>query len=410
MFDIDTWQEIFSTIRKNKLRSFLTAFSVAWGIFMLIILLGAGQGLQNGVKANFEADAVNTIWISAGQTTMEYKGLKPGRFLRFTNRDYYETGTQNKDEIDQLAANINVYNKNISYGKESVNYRVVGTFPGLEAIELPNVIEGRFINKFDIENQRKIALLSSKIQKELAKNGKNLLGEWIKIDNIPFRVIGIYEESNDRENNRVYIPFTTAQQCFGLINRVDFVSMTLTNLTVQETVEFENKLKKQFASRHNFNVEDKRAIFINNNLKNYEQILLLFAGIKGFIWLIGIGTIIAGIVGVSNIMIIVVKERTKEFGIRKAIGATPWSIISQLLLESIFLTTIAGYIGLVLGVGVLEIVSKYLPKSDFFLNPEANLEIAIVATLLLIVCGALAGLVPARRAARIQPVEALKEE
>ncbi len=410
MFDLDTWQEIFSTIRKNKLRSILTAFSVAWGIFMLIILLGAGQGLQNGVKANFEADAVNTIWISAGQTTMEYKGLKPGRFLRFTNRDYYETDIQNKHDIDQLAANINVYNKNISYGKESVNYRVVGTFPALEAVELPNVTEGRFINKFDIERQRKIALISSKIQKELSKNEENLLGKWIKIDNISFKIIGIYEEANDRENNKVYIPFTTAQQSFGLINRVDFISMTLTNLTIQETIKFENKLKKQFASRHNFNVEDKRAIFINNNLKNYEQILLLFAGITGFIWLIGIGTIIAGIVGVSNIMIIVVRERTKEFGIRKAIGATPWSIISQLLLESIFLTTIAGYIGLVLGVGVLEIISKYMPKSDFFLNPEANIEIAIVATLLLIVSGALAGLVPARRAARIQPVEALKEE
>jgi len=290
-----------------------------------------------------------------------------------------------------------------------VSYRIIGTHPGMEHIENVNITKGRFINPLDINEFRKVIVLSSKIQRELFKNEESI-GKWVQINNIPFRVVGIYEEVNERENNRAYIPLSTAQQSFSMPNVLNNITLTVRNLSIEESNVFEEKLKQQFAARHNFNKEDNRAIYINNNLKNFNQISLLFAGITAFVWLIGIGTIIAGIVGVSNIMIIVVKERTKEFGIRKAIGATPGSIISQIIMESVFITTFAGYIGLVAGVGLLEIINKYTPPNDFFRNPEANLQIAIATTILLILSGTLAGLVPALRAARIRPIEALRDE
>jgi putative ABC transport system permease protein len=410
MFDIDTWQEIFATIGKNKLRSFLTAFSVAWGIFMLIVLLGAGQGLQNGVKANFESDAVNSIWIYPGRTSKEYKGLQPGRPTRFTNRDYLETTRINNKNIEYSTANVNAWGtQSITYGKESVNYSIIGTYPGMQEIEQANPVKGRFINQMDMDNSRKSVILSEKIRKELFKD-KEALGEWVNLNGIPFNVVGIYEDANERENDRVFVPFTTAQRSFGLPNRVNNLAFTITGLSTEETEKLEADLRKQFASRHIFDPEDKRAMYINNNLKNYQQISMMFAGIAAFVWLIGIGTIIAGIVGVSNIMLIVVKERTKEIGIRKAIGATPWSVVQHVMMEAILITTVAGYFGLVLGVGILELFSAFVPPSEFFRSPEANIQIAVSATFLLIICGAIAGFVPARRAARIKPVVALRDE
>ncbi len=410
MFSIDTWQEIFTTIGKNKLRSFLTAFSVAWGIFMLIVLLGAGQGLQNGVKANFESDAVNSIWIYPGRTSKEYKGLQPGRPTRLTNRDYTETMRLNSSNLEFSAASVNAWGaQTISYGKEMVNYNITGTYPGMGEIEQARAVQGRFINQADMDNSRKSVILSEKIRKELFKN-KEALGEWVNLNGIPFKVVGIYEDANERENDRVFVPFTTAQRSFGLPNRVNNLAFTITGLSVEETEKLEEELRKQYAARHSFDPEDKRALFINNNLKNFQQISMMFTGIAAFVWLIGIGTIIAGIVGVSNIMLIVVKERTKEIGIRKAIGATPWSVINHVMMEAILITTVAGYFGLVLGVGLLELFSALVPSSEFFRSPEANIQIALSATFLLVICGAIAGFVPARRAARIKPVVALRDE
>ena len=410
MFSIDTWQEIFATIGKNKLRSFLTAFSVAWGIFMLIVLLGAGQGLQNAVRASFESDAVNSIWIYPGRTSKEYKGLQPGRLTQFKNHDYSETMVLNGANIEYSTSNVYVRgSRTISYGKEEVSYSIIGSYPGMRDIEQANPIQGRFINQIDMDESRKSVVLSEKIRKELFKN-KEALGEWVNLNKIPFKVIGIFEDVNERENDRVFIPFTTAQRSFGMSNQINNLAFTVTGLNVEETEKLETKLRKQFASRHSFDPEDDRAMYINNSLKNFQQISLLFTGISAFVWLIGIGTIIAGIVGVSNIMLIVVKERTKEIGIRKAIGAPPRSIITHIMMEAVLITTVAGYFGLVLGVGVLELFSALVPPSDFFRNPEANIQIALSATVLLIICGAFAGFVPARRAAKIKPVVALRDE
>ncbi len=410
MFSIDKWHEIFITIGKNKLRSALTAFSVAWGIFMLIILLGAGQGLQNGIMANFESDATNGMWIYSGITSKEHDGLQSNRYIQFNNRDYDETKRINSENIEHSNATVWVWSDNlITYGKESVNYDIAGVYSGAQEIEKTDIIKGRFINKLDCNENKKSVVISEKARLELFKD-KNAIGEWINIGGIPFKVVGIYISDSDRDNDVVFVPFSTAQRSFSLANRVNILSLTIKGLTTEETEDFEKALRKQFASRHNFDPTDESAIYIQNNLVNLKQINAMFSGISAFIWLIGIGTIIAGIVGVSNIMLIVVKERTKEIGIRKAIGATPWSIIGDILMEAILITTVAGYFGLVLGVAVLELFSTIVPPTDFFRSPQANLQIAISATILLIICGTIAGFVPARRAAAIKPIVALRDE
>ncbi len=408
MFDIDKWQEIFSTIRKNKLRTFLTGFSVAWGIFMLIILLGSGRGLENGVQIQFERDATNSIWIYRGQTSMPYKGLKPGRRIKFTNEDYDYSKREIKN-IENLSSRLSIFQQqNLSYKSEYGNFGIVAVHPGTKQLENVDILEGRFLNDLDVEANRKVVIVSTDVKNALFKDG-DFLGEYIKINNIPFRVVGLFEDSSERDNQRVYIPVSTAQKIYTGGREIHNLAFTTGDASMEESLEIENDIRAKFAARHKFDKDDQRALFINNNVEEYEKFQNLFAGIRLFVWIIGIGTIIAGIVGVSNIMLIVVKERTKEIGIRKAIGATPRSIVGLILLESILITGFAGYVGLVLGVGLLELLSPHI-QSEFFANPEADFRIAVSATILLIVSGALAGFVPARKASSIKPIEALRDE
>jgi len=408
MFDIDKWQEIFSTIKKNKLRTFLTGFSVAWGIFMLIILLGSGRGLENGVRKQFEQDATNSIWVYRGQTSVPYKGLKPGRQIRFTNEDYNYT-KKNNTNIENLSARLNVWRqRNLSYKSEYGNYDIVSVHPGTRALENIKIIKGRFLNDIDINESRKVVAVSLVVKNALFKD-EEALGKYLKINNIPFKVIGLFEDGSERDNQRVYIPVSAAQKIFTGGIEINNLAFTAGDADAAESIKIEDEIRAQFANRHNFDKNDQRAIYINNNVEEYKKFMNLFAGIRIFVWIIGIGTIIAGIVGVSNIMLIVVKERTKEIGIRKAIGATPQSIIGLILLESIAITAFAGYVGLVLGVGLLELISPHV-QSDFFLNPEADFRIAVSATILLIISGTLAGFVPARKAAAIKPIDALRDE
>ncbi len=413
MFDIDKWQEIFSTIQKNKLRTFLTGFSVAWGIFMLIVLLGSGKGLENGIHSNFDADAANSIWIFPGQTSIPYKGIQPGKYVRFTNEDY-ERLKREINNLERISSRYDIRgNDLISYKNEYGSFGINTVHPDMEFIENSFPIKGRFINNIDIEKSRKVAVIGDLVEEALFKNGKSPIGEYIKIQGIPFKVVGVYSENsnNDGERRRVYIPISTAQMIFDGGNRVNNIALSVKDMTLDESKQFEEKLKASFAANHNFDKEDDRAIFIRNNQENIKEFQNAFQGIRLFIWVIGIGTIIAGIVGVSNIMIIVVKERTKEIGIRKAIGATPWSIVSSILQESILITSFAGYIGLVLGVALMEIIAKNVPAdSMMFKNPEIDMNVAISATILLIISGTFAGYIPARRAAKIKPVVALRDE
>jgi len=409
MFDLDKWQEIFSTIRKNKLRTFLTGFSVAWGIFMLIVLLGSGYGLENGVKREFEGDAVNYISINSGITSMAYKGMKPGRLLRFENDDKAMLG--NIDDVDKSSSRSFVFNgQNLSYKTEYGSFDIFAITPEYYYVESLDITNGRYINDFDIDNYRKSVVLGKVVKEALFKQMEPV-GEYIKINGVPFKVVGWFDDpGGDRDVSRVYIPITTAQRVFNMGNSIRNVCLMLDDANTAESNVVLDEARVLLAQKYKFNPADPRALFVYNSIENFQQFMDLFAGIRLFIWIIGIGTIIAGIVGVSNIMMIVVKERTKEIGIRKSMGATPWSIVSLILQESVLITAFAGYIGLVLGVGLLELVSGLLPSTDYFANPEVDFNIAIGATMILVFAGAIAGFVPARKAATIKPVDALRDE
>lgn len=410
MFDRDKWQEIFSTINKNRMRTFLTGFSVAWGIFMLIILLGSGKGLQNGAENQFAGDAINSISISPGKTSKPYKGLKPDRELSLTNEDFEDIKTH-VSGIENVSAR--KYFRGVglvSYKSKSGTFDILGCLPGEQYSEKMTIVDGRFINKIDVDQGRKVACLGSIMKAELFGNA-DPIGEYINISGIPFLIIGHYDDKGgDRDVRRTWIPLTTHQRVFGNPRRIDRMAMTTGDASVEDANLIVENIRTRLSTRLNFDPEDERAIFIRNRAEYFQKFADLFTGIRVFIWVIGFGTILAGIVGVSNIMMIVVKERTKEIGIRKAIGASSSSIIALIMQEAIFITTVAGYIGLTLGVILLEWVGGLIADAPFFQNPEVDLNVAISATLLLILAGSLAGLIPAIRASQIQPVIALRED
>lgn len=409
MFDLDKWQEIFNTISKNKLRTFLTGFSVAWGIFMLVLLLGSGYGLENGVRKDFEGDAVNYISINPGVTSQAYKGMKPGRRLRFTNDERNTLGALSY--VEKSSSRTQIWRNNLlSYGNEYGTFDIFAISPEYRFVESLTMTDGRFINDIDIQDYRKVVAVGRLAYEALFK-GKPAVGEYIIVSSVPFKVVGVFDDPGvDRDLQRVYIPISTAQRVFNLGNNINNVCLMLGDAGVSESQDVVEEVKAVLSEQMKFNPSDPRALFIYNSIENYRKFMNLFASIRLFIWVIGIGTIIAGIVGVSNIMMIVVKERTKEIGIRKALGATPGSIVALILHESVLITAVAGYLGLVVGVGLLELVSKSLPSIDYFANPEINIGVAVGATLILIVSGALAGYMPARRAAAVKPVIALRDE
>jgi putative ABC transport system permease protein len=412
MFEIDKWQEIYSTIRKNKLRTFLTGFSVAWGIFMLIILLGSGSGLENGVKEQFKGGATNGVWISSGQTSLKYKGLKTGRQIKFTNEDY-KSIKSSVEGYDRISARLFLGNKIISYKNEYGSFFLSPCHPDYGFIKEIDIIQGRFLNVIDIKEFRKVAVIGEKVKSSLFKGADTTaLGKYVKVNGVLFQIVGVFRDysRNDNEQKRVYIPISTAQRVFQGENVINQISFTTGDASAQEADLMIQKSKAVLAKMHTFDIDDNRAINVWNKNEEVRKFKALFAGIRLFIWIIGIGTIIAGIVGVSNIMMIVVKERTKEIGIRKSIGATPWSIVALIMQEAIVITSFAGYIGLVLGVGLLELISKKMPPSEFFRNPEADFSVALMATALLILAGATAGFFPAMKAAKVKPVEALRDE
>ena len=410
MFDLDKWQEIFSTISKNKLRTFLTGFSVAWGIFMLIILQGAGKGLQNGVETQFEGSATNSMWIWSGQTSKPYAGMQPGRYVRMTNDDYKYIGNH-VDGIDKISARFNTWGSNIiSYKNESGTYSVRSVHPDYLHIERLEIPEGRFVNMLDLNHFRKSVVISTKVKEELFKQ-EEAIGKYINVNGVPFKVVGLFTDaSNNSENmHMVYLPISTAQRVFSGSNRINLIALTVGDASVETSKAIESEIKSNLAARHKFDPTDERAIGSWNSTEAYDQFVRLFSSVSLFVWVIGIGTIIAGVVGVSNIMMIVVKDRTKEIGIRKAIGATPGGVISLIMQEAILITAFAGYIGLVLGVALLELVSGNI-DTPFFKHPQVDISVASGATVLLVLAGALAGFFPARRAASIRPIEALRDE
>jgi putative ABC transport system permease protein len=403
--------EIWASIRANKLRTFLTGFSVAWGIFMLVLLLGVGNGLKNGYSREFNDDAINSIWISKGQTSIPFAGMQPGRQIKFTNQDY-DYVKSNIEGIDKISSRWNKWDGfAINYKNNSGNYSVRGVHPDHQFAEKTIMIKGRYINESDIVHKRKVIAIGQIIVDEIFKT-EEPLGNWVSVNGIPFQVVGVYKDDGaENENKMIYIPVSTAQATFNGGNEIDQIILTTTEVSLEKSQLMALQITKDFAARKKFDEADPRAIFVRNNYENFQRFIVVLQGMEAFIWIIGIMTIIAGIVGVSNIMMITVKERTKEIGIRKALGATPKKIVGMIVQESILITTIAGYVGLAAGILLLEAVGAMIPKEGaVFANPEVKFEVAVAATLLLIIAGSLAGFFPALRAAKLKPVEALMDE
>ena len=418
MFDRDKWQEIFGTIKKNKLRTFLTMFGVFWGIFMLMILMGSGNGLENGVNKEFRGWASNSGFIWSGRTTMPYKGLQAGRYVSFTNEDL-EALHNTVSELEYLVPRNSRQNpgNNVSRDSKSGAFRVFGDYPEIQHIQIIHITKGRHLNYPDIKNRRKNAVIGDYVRKVLFEDNEDPIGKYIKVNGVYFQVVGVFKSQRDaqqaeRDEQSIFTPFTTFQQAYSYGNRVGWIAFTAKpGYSVSDA---EQKIRKVLMDRHKIHPEDVNAIGSNNLEKEFERINRLFNGINIFVWIVGIGTLMAGVIGVSNIMLIIVKERTKEIGIRKSLGATPFSITGLIIQEAIFITMIAGYLGLAVGVFVLSGISYVMEEwnieTGMFSNPEVNLQSAVFALLVLVICGALAGLVPAAKAAKVNPIEALHAE
>ncbi|MBR9921408.1 MAG: ABC transporter permease [Bacteroidetes bacterium] len=413
MFDYDKWQEIFDTIRRHKLRTFLTALSVWWGIFMLVVLLGAGSGLRNSFEHNFRDDALNSIWVYTGQTSIAYEGLPAGRYMRFTNDDY-DMLRNEVEGVDKLTGRYYLTGEYVvNYGNQSLSFDVRTVHPDHLYLENTIMTHGRFINQKDIDEIRKVCVLGDIIVEELFKEGQSPLGEYVQVKGVDYQVVGVFtDEGGENERRRIYLPITTAQRIDSGSERVHQLMLTVTDPTIEGSKAVEERVRQQMARLHQFDPADDQAIYIRNNMREYQQFQTVFNMIDGFLWFVGIGSIIAGVIGVSNIMLIIVKERTKEIGVRKAIGATPRSIIGMILLESVFLTGLAGYVGLLSGFGLVYGINSFMVANnievEFFYNPEVSFGAVLIALFILVLSGALAGLIPALQAARIQPIEAMK--
>jgi putative ABC transport system permease protein len=415
MFDLERWQEIFETISKNKLRTFLTGLSVASGIFILVILLGIGQGMQNGIAKEFEQDASNMLSVWTNVTSKEYKGLNPGREITLKNDDYTQTVNKYNDQLEYKSSVFRIWSGLINYKKESGNYRVEGVWPDFQFLENAKMTQGRFLNYKDIDNVEKVVVLGNKVKNDLFKNGEDVIGKYVQVSDINFKVIGVFSDpGGERDESVVFLPISTAQMVFNGGNDLRRLAFTLPQRdnfeqALAESEKFSEELGAYLKEKHSVAPDDTRAITINNSLENTKRFYDLNKMIELFFWGVGICTIIAGIVGVSNIMLIIVKERTKEIGIRKALGAQPLSIIGMILHESIFVTTISGFIGLIFSLALLEFVGPLI-ETEYIANPSVDFNVALTTVFILVLAGAIAGFFPAWRAARIKPIIALRDE
>jgi len=411
MFDLDRWQEIGQVLRRRKLRTGLTAFSVAWGIFMLVILLGAGNGLQRGAEYGFRDDATNSIWVYPGRTSVPHEGHAVGRPVQFTNDDH-EAVAEAVSAVEHITSRFYLEGQFVvSRGERHASFDVRSCHPGHQFLENTIIKSGRFLNSLDISERRKVAVIGTIVADALFAKYEDPLGQWIDVRGIPYRVVGVFEDTGgEGELRKIYIPISTAQMAYNGQNRVHQIMFTLGDATVAESREIAAEVQRLLAHRHEFALADRQAIRVSNNLEQFQRFLDLFAWIRRFTWVIGIGTILAGIVGVSNIMLIAVQERTREIGVRKAVGATPGAIVGLIVQEALVITAASGYVGMLAGIGALELAARVLPKSDFMRDPEVDLGVVAGATLVLVVSGLLAGYFPARRAARISPVEAMRAE
>ncbi|MBT3648774.1 MAG: ABC transporter permease [Flavobacteriales bacterium] len=420
MFDSDRWQEIYHVLTKNKLRTFLTAFGVFWGLFMLIVLMGSGKGLENGATSDFSQFATNSVYMWGQSTSMPYKGFKEGRWIGFDNEDTraLEMGLKNAEVVAPKVQLGGYRGKGIVKRKkyQASNFEVTGDIPEVIKISPRSIVLGRWLNHTDLDEKRKVAVIGKQVQEVLFEEDEDPIGDYINIGGVYFLVVGVYDmlaassHGGDRELEKIFTPITTFQQAFNYGNSVGWYSiMSKDEIPVSQVEEEAKAILKE---RNSIHPDDYRAIGSFNAEEEFTKMTNLFLGINILIWVVGIGTLLAGVIGVSNIMLIVVKERTKEIGIRKAIGATPMSIISQIVLESVILTSVAGYFGLTLGVGLLELINSATSTEEggMFRQPEVDFNAAIISLIILIIAGGLAGIIPARKASAVDPIVALRSE
>lgn len=414
-------KEIWSTSKRNKLRTSLTGFAVAWGIFMLIFLLGAGNGLINAQLQQSTRFLANSMRVFPGETSKAYKGLKEGRSITLNDRDILISNQTYGQYVDDVGGRLEQYNVNINYGDNYVaSQSLVGVAPTHPKIDKTELIAGRFINEIDMKDQRKNVVLSRSQAKELCKDYRSLVGKNVKISNLNFQVVGIYKDDESRNNTDAFIAYSTIKTIYAKGDDAGSLEFTIKNLKTQEDNEqFEKNYRASINNNHQAAPDDDRTIWLWNRYMDNIQMNQGIAIMQTALWIVGLFTLLSGIVGVSNIMLITVKERTREFGVRKAIGAKPWSILKLIITESIIITSFFGYIGMVCGVAANEImdatighttVDTGLFKAAMFVNPTVGLGTCISATIAIVIAGTIAGLIPAIKAARIRPIEALRAE
>ncbi len=418
MIDIDKWNEILSTLKKNKLRTFLTSFGVFWGIFMLVIMLGSGNGLRNAIYDNMGDFSTNSCFMWTQTTTVPYKGFPRGRRYNFNNGDT-KILSENIAELKSLSPRLNGWSSNEGNntirGDKAGAFSILGDYPAWNKIDPLEITSGRWINDIDIIEQRKIVVIGSQILNALFQKDEIPLGEYIEVNGVFFKVVGTFKSKKGgaqaaKEEQNIHMPFTTLQRTYNFGDVVGWYAMVAYDNIPVGIVE--EKAKQILRQRHKIHPDDQRAIGSFNVEKEFKKMKGLFLGINTLIWIVGLGTLIAGAIGVSNIMLVIVKERTKEIGIMRALGAKPLSVISQIISESVFLTSIAGFVGLSAGVWLVELINKAMQGSEgeMFKNPEVDIHIATTALIVLIVSGTIAGLLPANRAVRVKPIDAIREE
>ena len=414
-------KEIWSTSKRNKLRTSLTGFAVAWGIFMLIFLLGAGNGLINAQLQQSTRFLANSMRVFPGETSKAYKGLKEGRSITLNDRDILISNQTYGQYVDDVGGRLEQYNVNINYGDNYVaSQSLVGVAPTHPKIDKTELIAGRFINEIDMKDQRKNVVLSRSQAKELCKDYHSLVGKNVKISNLNFQVVGIYKDDESRNNTEAFIAYSTIKTIYAKGDDAGSLEFTIKNLkTREDNKQFEKNYRASINNNHQAAPDDERTIWLWNRYMDNIQMNQGIAIMQTALWIVGLFTLLSGIVGVSNIMLITVKERTREFGVRKAIGAKPWSILKLIITESIIITSFFGYIGMVCGVAANEImdatighttVDTGLFKAAMFVNPTVGLGTCIGATIAIVIAGTIAGLIPAIKAARIRPIEALRAE